>query len=128
MEASQRWRDLSTRAPREAQMKDDIITRISYHFPLHFEKFSVCGPCFPPPRDTLRYPRYPTFHFKESLFIRVSNNVLIHMLHKVREGEAGPCAIIGYPRPPDPEMRNGHNCARTRRKRRRMGSGSGQQK
>ena len=25
------------------------------------------------------------------------------------------CAIIGYP-PPDPEMRNGHNCARTRRK------------
>ena len=57
------------------------------------------------------------FHFKESLFIRVSNNVLIHMLHKVREGETGPCAIIGYPPPPrDPEMRNGHNCARTRRK------------
>ena len=70
------------------------------------------------------------FHFKESLFIRESNNVLIHMLHKVREGEeAGPCAIIGYPPPPpDPEMRNGHNCARTRRKEGRWAAAVGQQK
>ena len=79
-------------------MKDDIITRISSHFPLHFEKFSMCGPCFPPPRDThTQISKVSNFHFKESLLIRVSNNVVIHMLHKVREGEAGPCAIIGYP-------------------------------
>ena len=109
-------------------MKDDIITQIPFHCTLK----SFPGICRPYVPCQQARSEIPDVHFPlPRNMIYFSNNVLIHLLsdclsdrYEGGGSRAASCAIIGYP-PPDPEMRNGHNCARTRGRAhaRTMGSG-----